>query len=393
MTLDACLPLVGGDRFLHPDECGVPDAIRALLAPAWDLYADRFDGFTGARLDPQFARLALPPLDDVVPVLGGGTVAIVGTGPSLGASIPLVRRLRGRVSVWTSIRGAEALASHGITPDLAILQHGSDLDAYLTARHLRDRDGRHPLAEVPLVLVEPRTPAALLAGLDPARLGLVDGAVGWGLWPATLAALAAASGAATVTLVGIDLGTADRIDPVHEPLAGLLSLIAECSPRRVSFVDAGNGARKRGWAPALLSAAAAASHTSRIDVQRARTSDADDRWAGFFAHLETLAPLVSRSVEARARALSARDHGARTSDRALADDWHALRAWGHDTGVRTALQEGLGACLLPTLWRHAPPEPAGPIWRPVLLATDEIVRLAATAHRLVETRGRKGAAA
>ncbi len=178
MTLGADLPLVGSDRFLHRSECGIAVGSGGRLDQAWELYADRFERFTGARLDPQFARLALPPLYEVVPVLPGGTVAIVGTGPSLGASIPLIRRLRGHVSVWTSIRGAEALASHGITPDLAILQHGSDLDAHLTPRHLRDRDGRHPLEEVPTVLVEPRTPVALLAGLDPDRLGLVDAAVG-----------------------------------------------------------------------------------------------------------------------------------------------------------------------------------------------------------------------
>ncbi len=394
MTISGTLALVGSDRFLSRETCAVPAAMARWLGTAWDVYASQFDGFTGARLDPQFSRLDLPDLDEVLPVLHGGTVAIVGTGPSLGRSASALRDLRPHLSIWTSIRGAEALATHGVTPDLGIIQHPSDLDAYLTTRHLGDRNGSHPLSGVPAVLLERRTPAALLAGLDPARLGLVDGAIGWGLWPATLAALAIASGATTVALVGIDLGTPDRVDPAQEPLAELLSLVADRAPAGVSVADAGCGAPKRGWHSAPLHIVASAGPTGTVDVRRTRRDAAEARRETLVAQIQALAPLVAEAEDAHALALAARTRGDHTSCRAaLADHWHTLLEHGEDGGTRLALQEGLGARLLPSLWRHAPVDPPGPLWRPVLLVSDEIVRLADTARLLVETSQSKGAAA
>ena len=62
-------------------------------------------------------------------------------GTVAGGSRQRVHALRKRLSIWTSLRGAEALATHGLDADLILVQHHTDLDAYLTVRHLRDRNG------------------------------------------------------------------------------------------------------------------------------------------------------------------------------------------------------------------------------------------------------------
>ncbi len=362
---------VGADRSLRNGELDSDGS--PFLHPVWALYTERFDGFTGARVDSQFARLDHPARTAAHPKVGPGTtIVIAGAGPSLAARIDELRRLRARLSLWTSIRGAEALAAHGLDADLVIVQHASDLDAYLTLRHLRDRNGFTPWSTAPVVLAEPRTPAALLASVDAARIATFDPAYGWGLWPATLAWMACGAGAHAVALAGIDLGTPGVVDPLHAPLCTLLGVIADGSP--VTTVDLGHGAIKAGWPVQPLDDVIDATGCRDVILDARRWTSADERLAalessriGLRDHLETAEMFRSRAVEARA----SRDRG---HDGPLGEALAMLLNWRESSAIRVAFQEELGVTFLPRFWRHDEARVPGPLWRPVLLATDEIVR-------------------
>lgn len=370
---------IGGDRHLTLDDLGTGSSC-ADAAVTWTTYRTHFDRFTGACLDPQFARLAHPARYAGIPrVRPGTTVIIAGAGPSLTHAAPELGRLRAHVSIWTSPRGAEALAAHDLTPDLLLVQHQNDLDAHLSVRHVRDRDGVTPIDRAPAVLAEPRTPAALVARVPSARLAAFNGACGWGLWPASLAWLAARSGAEAIALAGIDLGTGQAPDPAHEPLRALLRLLAGATD--AVTIDAG-GADKPGWAREPIAGVAGGAGSRTVVVERTPWPDRGMRLEALDAGLAGLREAIERAREFRVLALEARAAVPRgAAEGRLADAWVTLLAWRRAPAMRAAFQEELGVRFLPQLWRQSARPVAGPLWRPVLLATDEIVRQADRALR------------
>ena len=375
---------IGADRHLTLDELEL-DARVAVARPAWDAYQSHFDGFTGARLDPQFDRLDHPARHAGIPRVSAGTaVVIVGAGPSLAHTALDLTRVRDRISIWTSARSAEALAAHRLTPDLVLVQHETDLDAYLSVRHLRDRNGANPLDSAPQVMAEAKTPAALVARVPVGRLSMFDGSSGWGLWPASLAWLAFGSGATLVALAGIDLGQPHRPDPTQEPLRAVLSLLASCAG--VVTVDAGGGAPKPGWPRATVRDVVGNRGARTVRMERQSDPGRSHRLDALDRDLARLRDTLDAATAFRSAALAARDsRAARRSDGRLADAWRELRDWRHAPTVRVALQECLGVRFLPRFWREASDTVRGPLWRPVLLATDEIVRQATRARERLST--------
>lgn len=372
------LKAIGSDRQLRVDDVQA-DLSRTLMVDAWQLYRLHFGGFTASRVDPQFARLDHPAQYVAQPMVSPGTTIVVaGAGPSLAVCAPELLRLRKRLSIWTSIRGAEALATHGLTPDLIAVQHSSDLDAYLTVRHLRDRNGANPILTAPAVLAEPKTPASLLAGLDGERLATFDPACGWGHWPASLAWLACSAGARAIALAGIDLGASDAADPSQEPLRGLLGEIA--GGASVPTIDAGHGAIKAGWARQSLDITVGASGKPDVVFDNHPWTSPDQRRAELEATLIALRDYIDAAATFRARAMEQRVTRDTTREGPLAEAWQILRRWRDSESIRVAFQEGLGVTFLPRFWRMEDRDVVGPMWRPIVLATDEIVRQATAAH-------------
>jgi hypothetical protein len=357
----------------------------------WAVYRDHFECFTASRVDSQFARLEHPALPYGQPqVASGTTIVITGTGPSLVEQVPVLQRLRKRLSIWTSLRGAEALEQHGLSADLILVQHQTDLDAYLSVRHLRDRNGDNPLHRAPVVLAEPKTPAALLAGVEPARVATFDPACGWGHWPVSLAWLACGAGARAIALAGIDLGTVDTCEPIHQPLCSLLSLVALTSP--VPATDLGHGAIKSGWARLPLDATVGSTGSPDVTMALTPWLTADERRATLTDTLDLLGEHVDAARVFRELALDRRMGRGKGADRPLAESWSILQGWGEHAPVRAAFQEGLGVTFLPRLWRRQALNVAGPQWRPVLLAADQIVRQFDAAAARVGDRHRESVA-
>ena len=146
---------VGSDRYLTLEEC--PESTSPLAQDAWDLYQSGFGGYCETRLDPLFHRLEHPATSAGRLLANAAPVLVVGTGPSLAASATDLRRLRNRMRVATSPRGAEALRDLEIVPDLVFVEHRTALDAHHTARYWRD--GRtNVLQSVPLIAADWRTP-------------------------------------------------------------------------------------------------------------------------------------------------------------------------------------------------------------------------------------------
>ena len=367
------LEAIGTDRYLSPGECRVI-AAHEHGADAWAVYQSHFGGYCEAALDPLFNRLRLP-----VTTIGrlaedAAPVAIVGTGPSLSAALPDLMRLRARLHVVTSPRGAVALKQAGIVPDLVLVEHRTALDAHHTARFWRD-GVEHPLADVPLVAAEWRTPARLIEGIS-ATVFVPDRAPSWGLWPATLAAMAVESGAARVGLVGVDLGTAAQPDPAFEPLIRLLGLMPTISAH-THLLDCGaGGALKPGWTVATLDdLAGAATCCGPLSIHGRPAPAPDARRAAARAALEALAEPCGRARDILRLAAQRAAAAGAALERAAAD----LMAWRYDPALRVRLQSDLGLSFLPRLWRRGLASSieqgtaAHALWRPLLLATHELV--------------------
>ena len=267
---------IGSDRYLDAAEIEVAPEQGTALREAWEVYRTHFQSFTGASLDPQFEALRHPSAHlGSVHVEPGVTVLVVGTGPSLAANVDALTRLRSHFRIFTSPRGAEALMSHGVVPDLVVVEHQTALDAHHSARHLGDRPGP-VLASCPLVAAEWKTPAALLAGVSPRSLFVPSSAATWGLWPATAVAMAIDGGAACVALVGIDLGTREQLDGAHAALAALLGVFGTLSP--IPTLDCGTGGvSKEGWLRAPLAAGAGSPVCGVCDTSVARAPGLDER--------------------------------------------------------------------------------------------------------------------
>jgi hypothetical protein len=341
------------------------------LARAWHVYRAMFDGFCETGLDPMFHRFRHPARVTGSPVLtADDAVVVVGNGPSATRQMDALMRVRRRVRVFTSPRGAELLAGHGLVPDLVLVEHRTALDAHHSARHVHD-GGTDVLSAVPLVAAEWRTPASLLAGVSPDRLFVPDVWPTWGLWPATAVALAAEAGAGRIALLGIDLGTAERPDPAFEPLAMLLGLLARFVPGRTFDCGVG-GAAKDGWAPRAIGEFASTATPGALEITRRMAPSMDERRARAADSLGRLAPVVARAQEILALALSAR--AGAPDPVALREAAAEMFSWQRDRRVRVDLQETLGLSFLPRLWRFGIDLSLGPrLWRPLVLAAHELV--------------------
>jgi hypothetical protein len=383
--LPAFLPAIGSDRYLTPTEVERASQPHPHIAAAWDVYTQFFQGFTGASLDPMFHRLAHPAVNlGSVHVEADTTVLVAGTGPSLRANIDAIRRAQGHLRVFTSPRGAEALLSHGIVPDLVIVEHQTALDAHHSARHVTD--AMSAIAGCPLIAADWRTPAALLAGVHFSSLFVPASLPTWGLWPATAVAMAAAAGAERVALVGIDLGTAERPDPAHAPLGALLGLIARVSP--IVALDCGEGgARKSGWILASVDEVAGKPLPGRCEVSTHRAPSIAERREHGAQALQDIEPIASRALVLLSRALAARGRRHPGPVAPLEDAVTEMMAWRKDAAVRTILQESLGLSFLPRLWRIGiDPSLGHALWRPVALAMHELVQQADTLANLTAGR-------
>lgn len=306
-------------------------------------------------------------------VTDGAPVVVVGTGPSLRRMLPELRRVRPGVHIFTSPRGADALAEAGLIPDLVLVEHQTPLDAQFSVQERWHR-GHHAITRVPWVAADTRTPAALLEAVPTDRLFVPDPMPSWGLWPATAAALALRTGAKAVALLGVDLGTAERPDPTHAPLRDLLGLLANHSD--VSCIDAGpGGARKLRWVPESLEALPTGGAASPLRVTTSPWLEPAERLADAVRLLEGIEPLVAHASSTLAAACAVRDGDeSAVALGALVDRLTALVAAGRLIENRIDVQEGLGAAFLPRYWRLPPDSQLGArLWRPAALAAHEVV--------------------
>jgi len=359
------LEAIGSDQYLEMDECRAGSI--AARSEAWMLYADAFGRYCETRLDPLFHRLRHPArfVGRLEP--HPAPVLVVGTGPSLAAAIPDVRRLRDRLRIATSPRGAEALQAADLVPDLVLVEHRTALDAHHGARRWRDGHAV-PACTAPLVAAEWRTPASLVEGLG-ARVFVPDDLPTWGAWPATLAAMALQAGAMRVGLVGIDLGSRMAPDLAFVPLARLLGLIAQWS--EAPTLDCGTlGASKPHWTRASLDQLAADTPCPPFSAVLRPAPDPRRRRAEARALLGRLESHVERGRVLLAEAVSARSNAGPVVTNGAAE----LLSWGEDRALRIDLQEGLGLSFLPRLWRSGvSARIGGAAWRPVALAAHELV--------------------
>lgn len=370
LTLPEALGVIGRDEIVHAGEVRARWHADPLADLAWTAYERHFQGFTGATLDPQFHRLAHPATQTGrLRCAAGTTAVVVGAGPSLAANAADLKGQRARLWLVTSPRGAAALGTHGLVPDLVLVEHQTALDAHHSARGVADGD--NILASCPLVAADWRTPAMLLAGIPSSRLFVPEPLPTWGLWPATAAALALDGGASTVALVGVDLGTPDRTDPVHAPLIAVLELLARASRGRLA--DCGQGAPKPGWARMALRDIGGLRAAEAPVLDRRDAPSTAARREAACAEMAVWAPLIGRVRAWRTDARRARAGG-----RVPSGEWpralDELIGWREDRGLRRFVQETLGANFLPRFWRmRIDLTPGTAPWRPVLLAADEIV--------------------
>ena len=365
---------IGTDRYLSTAPLAQADP-HPLLPAAWDVYWRHFGGFTGSTLDPLFHRLSHPARQCGSVRLDPATsVVVAGTGPSLRAGIARLQAIRQRVRIFTSPRGAEALLPHGIVPDLVLVEHQTALDAHHSQRHARD-SGTDALAACPLVAADWGTPAAMLRGVREDALFVPSPLPTWGLWTATAVAMAIDAGARRVALLGVDLGTADAVDPVHQPLVALLALLARLAP--VVALDCGDGAHKPGWVRASIGEAGGADVSGRCELSSHRAPRVGERAEECREALRRQESMLARARAALALATEVRAGRASGAEDALRETVADIMAWREDEGVRIFAQEHLGLAFLPRLWRiGVDTGPGVRLWRPVMLATHELVRQA-----------------
>ena len=381
--LPAFFHAIGTDRYLTSDELRAAVGEHPLTWDAWSLYRTSFDGFCETRLDPQCHRLEHPARTvGKLQSMRGEPVIVFGTGPSAFASVTTLKRMRDRVRLFTSPRGAEVLAAHGLVPDLILVEHLTAIDAHHSARHLRDA-AVNPLRLAPLVAAEWRTPRALLASVAPERLFVPDPLPTWGPWPATAVALAGEAGASRIGLLGIDLGTAQQPHQAFVPLTRLLGLLARLMA--ADTIDCGaNGSRKRGWKVDSLDTMASDNALSPLSIDRILAPSIDDRIGAAQETRARLSAIVDQARHMLALGLRAR---AGDSVTGLEDAARDMLAWAADVDARIDLQEGLGLSFLPRMWRTGIDLALGhALWRPVVLATHELIgqadRLDALAKRM-----------
>ena len=306
-------------------------------------------------------------------------MVIAGAGPSLDSSVDDLRRIRDRVLVASSWRGALALQSHGLHADLVLVEQQNVFDAQAAAddRRFSEPARLHPFTKV---LAQPATPPDLLKDLDADACRLAEGLPTWGLWPATLTALALE---ANVPAIGL------LLEPPHPPLLALLELLAQAAPGACR--ECANGSpQKRGWTRTSLQSFAEiwAAQASNVREMTWRHERPNALLLEEARHdLATMRPLLPDAHEALAVALQARA-GNVPRDRSLTRAIELMLAWGADPHHRTVLQRGLGLSFLPRFWRTGIRIGSDPqLWRPLVLALHELTTQAERLIALVDTPG------
>jgi glycosyltransferase involved in cell wall biosynthesis len=367
---------VGGDRYLSHAE--LPAEAAAATRTIWEIYDRLFGRFTGAGLDPLFHRFAHPPARRLAaPAFPRGVpMVIAGAGASLESSIDELRRIRDRVLLVSSWRGALTLQSHGMHADLVLVEQPNVFDAQAAAddRRFSEPARLHPFTKV---LAQPAAPPDLLKDLDADACRLATGLPTWGLWPATMTALALEANVPAIGLV---------LDPPQPPLLALLELLAQAAPGACRDCVAGTPA-KRGWTRTSLQSFAEiwAAQPSNVQELTWRHERPNALLLEEARHdLATMRTLLPDAHEALAVALQARA-GNVPRDRSLTRAIELMLAWGADPHLRTVLQRGLGLSFLPRFWRtgirigHDPQ-----LWRPLVLALHELTTQADRLIALVD---------
>ena len=363
---------VGADRYLTHAE--LPVEAASATRTIWEVYDRLFGRFTGAGLDPLFHRFAHPPARRLAaPAFPRGVpMVIAGAGPSLDSAVEDLRRIRDRVLVASSWRGALALQAHGLHADLVLVEQQNVFDAQAAAddRRFSEPARLHPFTKV---LAQPATPPDLLKDLDADACRLAEGLPTWGLWPATLTAMALDANVPAIGLV---------LEAPQPPLLALLELLAQAAPGACRDCVSGTPA-KRGWTRTSLQSFAEiwAAHTSNVQEIGWRHERPNALLVEEARHdLATMRPLLPDAHEALAVALQARA-GNVPRDRSLTRAIELMLAWGADPHLRTVLQRGLGLSFLPRFWRTGIRIGSDPqLWRPLVLALHE---LTTQAERLI----------
>ena len=199
----------------------------------------------------------------------------------------------------------------------------------------------------------------------------------WGLWPATLAALALEAHVPAIGLV---------LEPPPPPLLALLELLAQAAPGACRDCVSGTPP-KRGWTRTSLQAFAEiwAAQTSNVREITWRHERPNAFLLEEARHdLATMRPLLPDAHEALAVALQARA-GNVPRDRSLTRAIELMLAWGADPHLRTVLQRGLGLSFLPRFWRTGIRIGNDPqLWRPLVLALHELTTQAERLIALVD---------
>jgi hypothetical protein len=368
--------LIGSDRYLTAEEVERASEPHSATAGAWDVYTAHFQGFTGATLDPDFARLAHPATrTGRVRLAEGTTVLVVGSGPSLAAHRDAVKAIRERVRIFASPAGDAALRACGLAADLVVV----DYPNAVTARHAVRRQEQAPRDT--LVAADWRTPAAVIAGVPAEQLFVPAPAVSWGRWAATAVAMAADARATRIALVGIDLD-----DTSDAPLKALLELLARLSPF-IALDCTGGTTPKRGWVAAAIDEIAGVKVRGPVETNLWAAPSSGERASQAHSDLVELAPVLDRAQRLLALAEGVREMEDVASTLALEAAIDEIMGWRHQIRTRTLLQETLGASFLPRLWR-SPLQPSlgRALRRPLLLATHELTRRADALAEMIAAR-------
>lgn len=389
MNVPDCLRIVdeiGADRYLALDEIEAEGELGRFAELAWDVYQRSFDQFTGAGADPFFYRFDNTHIPSGRPTSESAlSILVVGTGPSLETGIDQLLRMRHRVLIFTSLRGAEALAKLGVTADLVVLEHSGSLEAELSARNWSFTESRVHTDRISWIACEERTPKSMIQSLDNGRL-FIPKVTGWGLWPATAVIMALKMNAERVGLLGIDLGTGDAPEPGFAPLVALLSLLASIAPNRLC--DCGSaGVLKPGWPKDSLESFAPERESPSLDVLLTPRPTTHERLRDCSRLVDAMRSFIE---EARIGLESA--HQACT--RKQAEEAESMRAWiahmmtwRYDLQLRQQLQEGLALSFLPRLWRTGIDlSDNRRLWRPVLLCLSEVVMQYDRLHQVLADR-------
>lgn len=354
---------IGDDRYVTPGELP-PESGEAGHA-LWEVYDRHFGRFTGAGLDPGFARFVRADVPfGQARFSAGSPIVVAGAGPGLDAVVADLRGVRARVIVITDPAGAAALQRHALTPDLVIIEREPG--------GREDAPGVEPLAlgQRAALLIDPSAPvAAFERGAGVRRLA--RDLPSWGVWAATAVAVALRAGSTRLVTLGLD-GSADADERARTD--ALLSTLAVHSG--AECLEVGPQSGRAGWWPVSWPNVVPGDAPQHAAVTWHDLGGASLLRAEAERNLLFLAPLLPHAREALALARRARA-GETVSSRELCRAIEMLLVWGADPSIRWALQRALGLTFLPRLWRTgvsmATPQR---LWRPLVLALHELIEQA-----------------